>query len=456
MAKSRREFIRCCSYLSLAGAASFSRLGLIQALAQTTDDYRALVCIFLFGGNDGNNMVIPMDTAGYQSYSAARGGNTGLSLLQTALQPNQIQPLSAGTPYAFHPDLTDFKTLFDQKKLAVLANAGVLIQPVTRAQYLARTTPLPLNLFSHSDQQSEWQTGIPGTTATTGWAGRAADKIKPLNGSAQFPAVLSVAGSAIFCNGAQTSPATITPTNGQVTSFAGFGGTDAATQARLTSLQQLLTLDTGLSLVQTASGVTSAAFQQIQLLNAALAGGTALTTTFPATSIGNQLAQVARIIQVRSALGLTRQIFFASIGGFDTHSNQLPSQQNLFQQLGPAMAAFYRATQELGVDSRVTTFTLSDFGRTLQPGSGGGSDHGWGSHHVVVGGAVQGGDLYGRFPALSLGGPDDAGSNGRWIPTTAVDQYGATLASWFGVSDTDLTTVFPNLGNFATRKLAFL
>jgi uncharacterized protein (DUF1501 family) len=456
MAKSRREFIRCCSYLSLAGAASFSRLGLIQALAQTTDDYRALVWIFLFGGNDGNNMVIPMDTAGYQSYSAARGGNTGLSLLQTALQPNQIQPLSAGTTYAFHPDLTDFKTLFDQKKLAVLANAGVLIQPVTRAQYLARTTPLPLNLFSHSDQQSEWQTGIPGTTATTGWAGRAADKIKPLNGSAQFPAVLSVAGSAIFCNGAQTSPATITPTNGQVTSFAGFGGTDAATQARLTSLQQLLTLDTGLSLVQTASGVTSAAFQQIQLLNAALAGGTALTTTFPATSIGNQLAQVARIIQVRSALGLTRQIFFASIGGFDTHSNQLPSQQNLFQQLGPAMAAFYRATQELGVDSRVTTFTLSDFGRTLQPGSGGGSDHGWGSHHVVVGGAVQGGDLYGRFPALSLGGPDDAGSNGRWIPTTAVDQYGATLASWFGVSDTDLTTVFPNLGNFATRKLAFL
>jgi uncharacterized protein (DUF1501 family) len=219
----------------------------------------------------------------------------------------------------------------------------------------------------------------------------------------------------------------------------------------------LLTLDSGLSLVQATSGITSHAQDYVKLLNSALANATKLATTFPTTSIGNQLSQVAQIIGIRSALGLKRQIFFVSLGGFDTHTGQTPTQQNLFGQVGPALGAFDGALRELGVSSNVTTFTMSDFARTFQPNaSGNGSDHGWGNHQVMFGGAVKGGDIYGTFPTLALGGPDDVSTNGRWIPTTSIDQYGATLASWFGVADTDLPFVFPNLNNFATKKLAFI
>jgi uncharacterized protein (DUF1501 family) len=182
----------------------------------------------------------------------------------------------------------------------------------------------------------------------------------------------------------------------------------------------------------------------------------ALQTTFPTTSIGGQMKQIAQIIQARSTLGLQRQIFFASLGGFDTHSDQLPTQQTLYSQLDPALTAFYNATSELGVQQQVTSFTLSDFSRTYQPGSNGGTDHAWGSNHLVLGGAVQGGDVYGKFPTFALGGPDDAGSNGRWIPSASVDQYGATLASWFGVSQTDLVSIFPNISNFTTPTFTFM
>jgi len=447
MAQSRREFIRCCSYLTMAGAASFTKLGLINALAQSTADYKALVCVFLFGGNDGNNMIVPADTAAYNSYAAARGA---LTLPQSSLLP--ISPATGSAHYGFHAQLPDFQSLFTQKKMAILANCGVLVQPTTKAQYLARTA-LPQNLFSHSDQQTETQAGMGVSATSTGWAGRVADKVQAINNS-QFPTVISVAGSSIFCNGVQTQPATVTP--GNITALAGFG-TDAGSTARNTALQQLLTLDSGLSLVQATSGITSHAQDYVKLLNSALANALKLTTTFPATSIGNQLSQVAQIIGVRGSLGLRRQIFFASIGGFDTHTGQTPTQQNLFGQIGPALGAFDKALQELGVEGNVTTFTMSDFARTFQPNSSGdGSDHGWGNHQVIFGGAVKGGDIYGTMPTLALGGPDDVSTNGRWIPSTSIDQYGATLASWFGVADTDLTSVFPNLGNFPVQKLAFL
>src|SRR4051794_23476226 len=444
----RRDFIRCCSALTLAGAASFRRLGLMQALAQGTSDYQALVCVFLFGGNDGMNMLVPYDTAAYQQYATQRAN---LALPQASLLP--VAAASAAANFGFHPSLTNLQTLYNQKHLAVMTNAGVLVAPITRAQYLARSAPLPMNLFSHSDQQTEMQTGL-GTSAATGWAGRIADKLKPLNGTAQYPAVVSVSGSSIYCNGQQTSPAIVIP--GSNGAFAGFAGTDAVTQARLTSMQQLLTFDSGLTLVQSASAVTQKTFQYSALLNSAQAGVQALATTFPNTSIGNQLAQVARIIQVRGALGLKRQVFFVSLGGFDTHSDQFTAQTNLFGQLNTALQRFYDATVEMTVQSQVTTFTLSDFGRTYQPGSGGGSDHGWGNHHVVMGGAVLGGDIYGRMPTFAFAGPDDAGNNGRWIPTTSIDQYGATVASWFGVADTDMNVVFPNLPNFTVKKLGFL
>jgi len=224
-------------------------------------------------------------------------------------------------------------------------------------------------------------------------------------------------------------------------------------------MQQLLTFDTGVTLIQADSQITSRAFLYSQLLSSALTGLPALSTVFPATSLGGQLKQVAQIIQARTALGLKRQIFFCSLGGFDTHSSQgtlTGAQPNLLIQVSKAMSAFYAATQELGVATSVTTFTLSDFGRTLQNNTNGGSDHAWGNHQLIMGGSVKGGDMYGTFPTLALAGPDDAGSNGRWLPSTSLDQYGATLASWFGVAATDLPTVFPNLNNFTVKNLGFI
>jgi len=230
----------------------------------------------------------------------------------------------------------------------------------------------------------------------------------------------------------------------------------AAQDARLLSFQQLLTFDTGLSLVQDASAVMTQTLAQSAVLSAALSGLPALQTQFPTTGLGKQLKQVAQIIQARAALGLQRQIFFCSLGGFDTHSDQLDTQVSLFGQLDPAVSAFYNSTIELGVAPNVTSFTLSDFSRTFQPGSNGGTDHAWGSSQLIVGGAVQGGDIFGQFPTLALGGPNDAGNNGRWIPTTSVDQYGATLASWFGVQPTELPAIFPNLANFTVPTLGFM
>jgi uncharacterized protein (DUF1501 family) len=450
MSISRRDFVRlsCCSAAAAAFISGMSKFGLVSAYAQGVSDYKALVCIFLFGGNDGNNLLMPFDTAGFQNYASLRGG---LALPQASVLP--VTAATGNTPFAIHPRLTDWQTMFNNKQLALLANVGTLVGPITRTQFMNRSKSVPLNLFSHSDQQREMQTSVPRDVTAIGWAGRIADSVAPLNAPSKFPMVTSVAGNAILTKGVSTSPVTINP--GQSFGFSRFD-TSAASDARKASAQQLLTLNSGVSLVQSASGVYSEAWNDSKLLGDALAGAGTMNTTFPNTGIGRQMQQIARILQVRSALSMKRQIFFASLGGFDTHSNQLADQDSLFSQLGPAMGAFYNATVELGIASNVTTFSLSDFGRTLQPDSDAGTDHAWGSHHVIMGGAVKGGDVYGAFPTLALGGPDDAGDEGRWIPTTSLDQYAATLASWFGVADADLPSIFPNLANFTTPKLGFI
>jgi len=429
------------------------RFGLVNAYAQCvpTAGYKALVCIFLFGGNDGNNMVIPFDTTGYGQYATAR---TGLALPQNILLPISPGPTSQRySAFALHPQMPGMKDLFNTGKVALVSNVGTLVQPTTQSQYMSRSLPVPSALFSHSDQQNQWQTSAPNSTGKSGWAGRTADKTQCFNPTAKLPTIMSLAGANIFATGLATRPATVTPGN-----TSGFSNLDAT---RTSNMQTLLTLDSGVSLVQAASAITGFSFADSNNLATALATGTPLNTVFPNTGIGGQLKQVAQVIQVRGNLQINRQIFFCSMGGFDTHNSQLGDQGTLLSQLSAAMSAFYNATLELNVSSQVTTFSLSEFGRTLQESSGAGSDHAWGNHQMVMGGAVHGGDIYGTFPNLAVGGPDDtsinSGARGRWIPTTSLDQYAATLATWFGVAPgTDLAYVFPDLQNFPVKNLGFV
>lgn len=457
----------CCAAAGLGVAAGLERFSLMHALAQGGTGYKALVCIFLFGGNDGNNVLVPAEDSNipsgfrYSDYAAARGaqGSGGLALTQSEILPvtaRTAQPSGVRT-FGFHPALSRTRTLFQNNHAAVVANLGVLFEPVTRSEYRSKSKPIPANLFSHSDQQQQWQTSYPDGFGTTGWAGRTADRVHAVyNVGAQFPPITTVAGTAVICTGNVTRPFAMVPNS--TPGLQGYTPPSQQSDARLLSLQELLTFDSGVSLVQAASAVTDAALRQSAALSAALNGITPLTTPFPNTSIGQQLFQVAKIIKARTALdaNLNRQIFFCSQGGYDTHSNQIADQNNLLSQLDEALRAFYDATLELGVSQNVTTFTLSEFGRTLKPASGAGSDHGWGSHQIVIGDAVQGGDIFGTMPNMGLGGPDDASSNGRWIPTTALDQYAATLARWFGVADADLPSIFPNLSKFPTANLGFM
>ncbi|HYM08056.1 MAG TPA: DUF1501 domain-containing protein [Terriglobales bacterium] len=449
MAFSRRDFLKrtCCTAAAGFAAASFNRFGLVNALAQSAQDYKALVCVFLFGGNDSNNMVVPFSSSGYASYQQIR---SVLALPQNSLLP--IAPPSAGS-FGFHPKFPEVQALFNQKHLAVLANVGTLVRPTTRAQFQQGQANLPQNLFSHEDQQAQMQTATLNSNGQTGWAGRTADKIQSIYGGT-FPVIISLAGTNIFCEGLT---ARSIESSGDPTKLLSGFGSSAESQARLSALQSLLTFDTGVSLIQAASSTTTNALQDSNALASALAGAPALATPFPANNgLASQLKQVAQIISVRSALGLQRQIFFVSIGGFDTHSDQLNAQNSLYAQLSQAMNAFYQATVEIGAAADVTAFTLSDFNRTYAPDSTSGTDHAWGSHHLIMGGAVKGGDFYGTFPTLALGGPDDATDEGRWIPTTSLDQYAGTLANWFGVPTADLPTIFTNLPNFSNQLLNFV
>ncbi len=433
---------------TLGGTALVARLGRMNALAQSSPpDYKALVCIFLSGGSDGHNTVVPLTQSEFNAYKAARGSlalpdNNGALL--PIVTPN-------GTPYGLNPGLAAIHPLWAQGKLAVLANTGMLVQPVTRAEFLAKAVQLPTNLFSHSDQIQQMQSGIPSTSGGTGWGARAADVMQPSNGASTFPAAVSIAGPALFCTGKVIQSASLLP--GFNLDPSGMNlWPQAAADARKVGLQQILQLDSGLALVQAANKVRKDALD----LNALLTGGSAqLATQFPGTTLGNQLQQVAQIIKLRGTVGMSRQVFFCSLGGFDTHGSQSWQQWDLLRQVSEALAAFQLATAEMAIPDQVTSFTLSDFGRTLQP-SGTGSDHGWGSHHLILGGAVLGGQMYGTFPSMALGGPDDSGSRGALVPSTSIDQYGATLAAWFGVPANQLASVFPNLANFGTSTLGFL
>jgi uncharacterized protein (DUF1501 family) len=509
----RRDFIRqaaCAAVGTAALTQTISDLRIINAamaVQPAASDYKALICLFMSGGNDANNWIVPTDATGYGDYFNARNGT--LALLQTDLQANNLQNAQGadytdadGHTYGFHPASVGLRSLFNQGKLATLFNVGTLVYPLTKATYSANSVPRPPQLFSHSDQVTHWQTSLPDQPPLTGWGGRCADLLDAVNTSngGKISLGVSLAGANTYEVGSNTSFYSVS-TSGAVAlalpgdktgnvktrqqmmrDLLGLSKTDPNLQFQAYSNVLDHSITTGSDLTSAISDTTNNPAYSYLNTNGA--------TNFPnivplsgnafSSNLMAQLKMVARLIEAgsrsvaRNGLGMRRQIFFVNVGGYDTHTNQVGadpktgSHSNLHAELSQSILAFYNGLLAIGgstdpiqsnMQNRVTLFTASDFGRTLQS-NGQGSDHGWGSHHIVVGGAVNGRQTFGKLPKLQVGGPDDT-STGRWIPTTSVDQYAAALAKWFGtdtnnggtpirlISDSDLSnTIFPNLGRF--------
>jgi uncharacterized protein (DUF1501 family) len=445
-------------------ASSLDTFGVVHALTpQAATDYRALVCVFLSGGNDGNNTFLDLNQ--YSQYSTARNA-AQLAIPQASFLP--VSPVSGGS-FGFHPNMPELQNLFNQGKLAMLCNNGPLVEPLTRTTYQNGTGKKPLQLFSHSDQVGLYQTAIANSVSQTGWGGRLADKTLGLNAGASFPSNVSIAGVNLYLTGVDTRQLAVADSGTSLANVLQLNSAPGASaseiSSRLTSFNELRNFDNNFKLIKAASDIRSSS---IQTDNALSSVNPNLSTVFPNTSLGRQLKQVALLIKASTdpvaGINMKRQIFFTQIGGFDTHSAQLNGQGGLLQQVSQALNAFFAATVELGLSDKVTLFTMSDFSRTLQPSGAGaaqvGSDHAWGNHQIILGGAVQGHTLYGTFPNITPGGPDDTDSGasprGRWIPTTSIEQYAATLATWYGLSSADLTAVFPLIGHFSTSNLGFL
>ncbi len=465
----RRRFVgQCCAAVGATGMLSaLAQLRLIGAVASpdqnligpkaVASDYKALVCLFLAGGNDANNLIIPTDTAGYAAYAAGRGA---LALPQASAL-GITSKISDGHTYGLHPSMPELQSLFNAGSFAVLANVGTLCVPTTKAQYTARSVPLPGSLFSHNDQQVEWQSSLPDQPFTTGWGGRTADLLNSLNTNNSISMSISLNGQNSFQVGKNVAQYAVNPTGAIALTGSGTGTSVAGVRSKAQT--DLLAAQND-NLFETAfAGLTGNAIADSALISSFLTGTAPFTTTFPTSNLGNQLKTIARLVNAAPSLGLKRQIFFARIGGWDLHDQQVVAgntttgaHANLLRDVSQSMNAFNSALTELGAQNQVTTFTASDFGRTFNT-NGDGSDHGWGSHHLIMGGAVKGGTIYGKMPTWTVdgSGPEDTG-RGRWLPTTSVDEFSATLATWFGVSATNLPVVLPNIGRFAKPNLGFL
>lgn len=487
-AYSRREFIRraaCAAVGTVAMTSAIRDLRFMNAAVAQSNvtDYKALVCIFLAGGNDANNLIIPTVTSEYNNYAAIRTPVLALPLGSLQTLDGYTDP--TGRTYGLHPACPELKTLFGEGKLAALFNVGTLVYPMTRAQYTANSVKRPPQLFSHSDQVTQWQTSIPDQQPLTGWGGRCADLMNAANTNNTISLSVSIAGANTFEIGNVVSQYAVS-TSGAI-SLAGVSGN------RLAALTNILGLPYANLQAGAYADVASHSINTGSLLNNAITATTNAnfwTTPFPGnvivpnggtvnnSTLSAQLKMVARLIEAgyhsaaAGGFGMRRQIFFCQVGGYDLHSNQtsyttgspnnvlIGAHANLLAEVSQSMFAFQRAMEQLNLANKVTAFTASDFGRTF-PCNGQGSDHGWGSHHLIMGGdgsltgSVKGGKTYGTFPTLTINGPDDT-STGRWIPTTATDQYFATLATWFGVDAANLSTVFPNLNRFATPNLGFM
>jgi len=495
MKQNRRDFLvrTGCTLSMTALATQMRHFGLMSALAQKVDDerrsiepanivpsdYRALVCVFLSGGNDGNNTVIPNHSdatiSNYTVYSTARNG-AGLAIPQASLLPISV-PRMGGLTYGLHPGLgtqpagtnivnNGIHELWGLGKMAIVANVGTLVAPTSRTTYLNNSVPKPFQLFSHSDQVSQYQGGRSDTESFTGWGGRISDlRTFPDNPGGLIPMITSIAGAQLFTAGQSTLPLAIG--TGNLANVLNPSSPNTNGSAVRNAFNGLRTVDLTNDLIVAANHVTDSAIAG----NNALQTTVDVTTTFPGTSIGTQLRQVARLIKNRAALQVNRQVFFVQLGGFDTHNGQVTQQNTLLIQLSQAMRSFYDEMVAQTIADKVTQFTMADFSRTFNPAGTGagvvGTDHAWGNHHFVVGGGVTGLDFYGMngsngtpYPHLGFNTGDDSDNGstarGRWVPATSVEQYAATLARWYGLPDTNLGTVFPKIGNFTTSNLGFM
>jgi uncharacterized protein (DUF1501 family) len=484
----RRDFIRraaCAAVGTVAMTSAIRDLRLMNAaVAQTgITDYKALVCIFLQGGNDSNNLIIPSAGSAYNNYAAIR--TPVLAIPQSAvLGVTSLNP--DGNTYGLHPSCPELHALFGEGKLAFLFNTGTLVYPITRNQYLNGSISKPPQLFSHADQQTQWQTSVPDQPPVTGWGGRCADILSSVQPNAPISLMVTLAGSNTFEVGNIVAQYSVSTSGAVSLTLPGTPGGGASAN-RLMTLTNILGLPFSNLQAQAYAGVAEHAINSSATLNNAITNTVSAsywTAPFPTkitppegggsftSSLSPQLQMVARLIAAGSTsvasggFGMKRQIFFVQVGGYDLHTGQtnysantpnnvlVGAHTNLLAELSQSMYAFQRAMEQLGLSQSVTSFTASDFGRTF-PSNGQGSDHGWGSHHLILGGAVNGQRTYGTFPVLTVNGPNDT-STGRWIPTTAIDQYFATIATWFGVDSSNLSTVFPNIGRFSSANLGFV
>ncbi|HEY3756432.1 MAG TPA: DUF1501 domain-containing protein [Opitutaceae bacterium] len=449
----RRKFVQsCCAAVGTTGLLSaLAQLRAIGAVAADASagsgDYKALVCLFLNGGNDANNVIIPTDATDYAAYAKSRGV---LAIPSNSLLSIGLKNYSDGRSYGLHPSLTEVQSLYNQGNLAFVTNVGTLLRPTTLADFQAGIA-LPPQLFSHSDQQVQWQSSVPDQPFLTGWGGRLADAVEAMNSNNTVSMSISVAGTNSFQVGRTVSQLAVSPAGATVLSGYGSSGNY---QVRYNAMKALSDQAQPDLLTTAFGGAFDGSIAASEQLKSVLGTGHTFQTVFPGSTIGQQLKTVAQLIAAAPQLGLTRQIFFTQLYGWDMHGSQLSAHGPLLAELSAALQSFYNATVELSLADQVTTFTASDFGRTYTT-NGQGTDHGWGNHQLVMGGAVKGGDLYGQMPSLQLGGPDDVG-RGRWIPNVSVDQYSSTIAQWFGVSAANLPVVLPNLSRFSVGNVAFL
>ncbi|MCB1606574.1 MAG: DUF1501 domain-containing protein [Xanthomonadales bacterium] len=431
--------------LQLANAATLQRP---KSRMLAGGDYRALVCIYLYGGNDAFNMVVPTGS-GYAQYATARAD---LAIPEGELLPlSPVVPPTGGGSFGTHPGMPELQSLFNSQRAAIVANTGPLLYPITKAEYTNGTVPVPAQLFSHSDQTVLWQTPQAETQNRRGWGGRLADLFYSTNVNQQLSMNISVSGENVFQSGETIVPYFVSTQGAEAIHFVEDVPWLAERRAAFLALRDGTYAH---PLQREYVRRMTRAMDNQAMITSALDGAPPLATAFPDTYLGRQLRMVARLLSARSSLQMTRQIFFVAAGGYDTHDAQLGDHADHLAELSGAISAFYNATVELGLDQQVTSFTASEFGRTLSI-NGDGTDHGWGSHHLVVGGAVNGGRIYGTPPDLTIDGPDDAGW-GQIIPTQSVDQYAATLSTWYGLSDSDRDMVFPNLSRFSSPNLGFM